>query len=122
MEAKETLRLTRARMRQVSDHAAPRRHVSAAAASTSAKTVEDHIVPVGIIHDWILEENPNEAMILRTVETHLAVAVITKEEDNRLNNAGLRQKMPENWAWGDDILARYTKCDIVLTHYGGTSR
>lgn len=39
----------------------------------------------------------------------IAVCVITKDEDNRLNI--FRDSMPDCWEWGDNIFARYEKIE-----------
>lgn len=44
----------------------------------------------------------------------VAVCIITKEEDDDLNKKGLRESMPDNWNWGDDIFARYTDTNIMI--------
>lgn len=44
----------------------------------------------------------------------VAVCIITKDEDDALNKAGLRESMPANWNWGDDIFARYTDTNIMI--------
>ena len=48
---------------------------------------------------------------------YLKLAVITHEEDARLNAAKLRQKMPDGWIWdlnNMDIFARYNAVNITL--------
>ena len=44
----------------------------------------------------------------------VAVCIITKDEDDALNKAGLRESMPANWNWGHDIFARYTYTKIMI--------
>lgn len=48
---------------------------------------------------------------------YLKLAVITHEEDTRLNAAKLRQKMPDGWIWdlnNMDMFARYNAVNIEL--------
>ena len=47
-----------------------------------------------------------------TAATRESVAVITKEENDRLNAAGLKQEMPKGWHLGDNPRARWSKVDI----------
>lgn len=41
-------------------------------------------------------------------------ALVTKEEDRKLNGAKLRNAMPSNRSFGGDILARYSAVGIEL--------
>lgn len=44
-----------------------------------------------------------------------SIALICKEEeDKKLNNAGLRQKMPKGWKIGDSEYARYQEVGIEI--------
>ena len=43
------------------------------------------------------------------------VAVLLRSEDQRLREAGLNGKMPENWKWGDAPLERYRSVGIELS-------
>ena len=40
--------------------------------------------------------------------------LLNSDDDEKLNKAGLRSKMPEGWKFGDDPFARYVKGGIDL--------
>jgi hypothetical protein len=67
----------------------------------------EHAVPRRvIIHHLLGLENPEEAVVGEVLHRFCVAVVITKEQDKRLNDAGLRQRMPVGWD-GADVWARY---------------
>jgi len=74
-------------------------------------TVE-HAVPVNVLFGLFWSAETPDAM--RAVVDAYAVAVVTKEEDERLNVAGIRETMPIGWQPGDDPLARWKMAGIEV--------
>jgi len=81
--------------------------------------VHEHVIPKGIVIERLLKlpnktaDSVNELMV-----KYCKGAVITKDEDARLNSLGLRSKMPTGWD-EKDVWARYRYAGIVLhTHAG----
>ena len=74
-------------------------------------TVE-HAVPVNVLFGLFWSAETPDAM--RAVVDAYAVAVVTKEEDERLNVAGIRETMPIGWQPGDDPLARWKMVGIEV--------
>lgn len=79
--------------------------------SDSTVTV-DHAIPVSILFDPFWHADTSDAM--RAVIDAYTVAVITRDENDRLNAAGLRQAMPIGWRFGDNPLARWKAVGIEV--------
>jgi hypothetical protein len=74
----------------------------------------DHAVPFKYLQDELLKLSDVTVTTVREVLNRYGVSVlITDEEDERLNKAGLRYKMPNGWD-GSDALARYKAIGIEL--------
>lgn len=78
--------------------------------------IGEHIVPVSVIIK-VLEDGDifDEGHIARTIEKLSVKAVITKDEDMLLKEAGLSNRMPVNWDIANGIKARYKTVGIELT-------
>ena len=85
--------------------------------------VKEHIVPLKVITNYLeelaLSGIPTLDRIKKVLHTYTIFGTITKEEDARLNKAGLRFKMPDsfydkNHEWHGDVLARYRTVGIVM--------
>ena len=65
----------------------------------------DHAIPVKILFSmfWHAETRHDMEAVIEAYE----VAVITKDENDRLNAAGWKQEMPDGWRPGDDPQARW---------------
>lgn len=87
--------------------------------SDSTVTV-DHAIPVSILFDPFWHAETPDAM--RAVIDAYVVAVITKDENNLLNAAGLRQAMPIGWQFGCDPRARWNAVGIDVSDADGASR
>ncbi len=74
----------------------------------------EHAVPAGIVRARLLEIEPTLNAVQQLLKSSGPVAMILRSEDEKLNKNGLRQKMPENWEWGADPLARYQKVEIQI--------
>ena len=82
----------------------------------------EHVIPAKVylerLKELYLETkgfNAEESLEqFKKYREQVAVCIITKDEDDALNKAGLRESMPDNWNWGDDIFARYTNTNIMI--------
>ena len=79
------------------------------------RLIVEHAVPLRVLRDVIQADSA-----LWQVERlrHFLLAnyrrgVLLKEEDRRLDQAGLKQVMPKTWAPGDDPFARYRKVGLA---------
>lgn len=79
--------------------------------SDSTVTV-DHAIPASILFGPFWHAETPDGM--QAIIDAYAVAVITKDENNRLNAVGLRQAMPVGWQFGDDPLTRWNKVGIEV--------
>ena len=74
----------------------------------------DHAVPFKYLQSELLRLSDVTVTAVREVlERHGGTVLITNEEDERLNKAGLRNTMPTGWD-GIDPLARYKAVSIEL--------
>ena len=74
-------------------------------------TVE-HAIPVKVMYGFFGKAQTDRDM-LKIIEAY-TVAVVTKEEDKRLTDAGLGSSMPEGWRLGEDPLARWSRVGIEV--------
>ncbi len=77
--------------------------------------VHEHVIPKSIIIQRLIALAPKATAgsVNELLTTYCKGAVITKEEDNRLNTKGLRSKMPAGWD-ETDVWARYTQAAINI--------
>ena len=77
------------------------------------KLVADPVIPVddqaAELVKIAAEGAPLSAVIAVSEGT---LAILTRDEAQMLRDEGLGNGMPEDWAWGDDVWARYRKCDV----------
>ena len=74
------------------------------------RLVKDHSVPINEIFDLFDRTNINRKHVEHTLLEFYRLGVITKDENENLNNEGLRSKMPEKW---DSVFARYEKIGLI---------
>lgn len=85
----------------------------------------EHVVPCVLIHNevirilldaGVLENEVSESVIQEIaslIESNLAIVLISREEQNRLDvELGLRTSMPKDWKFGDSIYARLDAAEI----------
>jgi hypothetical protein len=77
--------------------------------------IYEHAVPAGVLRAELLRANGNKHQVKEILQGAGPVAVLLREEDNRLQTAGLRSQMPSGWRLGDDPLARYHTVNIKLS-------
>ena len=81
----------------------------------TGKTVTvEHAIPVKVLFSLFWDVETPDGM--QAIIDAYAVAVVTKEEDERLNSDTdrLRDAMPSGWRFGDDPLARWNKVNIEV--------
>lgn len=78
--------------------------------------IYEHAVPAGVLRAELLEANGNTQRIKEILKGAGPVAVLLRDEDDRLRTAGLRSRMPQGWHVGEDPLARYHAVGIQLSH------
>lgn len=84
------------------------------------RLVKDHVIPLTWLRKVICEiPHVSIEAIEETLRRCYRVAIITKEEHDRLTAGGHRKAMPGNWNDGDDPFVRYRIADIQL--HGGQS-
>lgn len=78
--------------------------------------IYEHPVPVGIVREQLVHRNIITPAIVQKILSQMGpVYVLMRTENERLNMAKLRSKMPVGWSWGDDILSRYHHVEIIPT-------
>ena len=74
--------------------------------------IHEHVVPKKLMRESLMSlKNLSPESIHHYLETHCIGVVVTKEEDIKLNKAGLNSKMPVDWD-GKDVWARYQAVGI----------
>lgn len=96
----------------------PREHRSTQAARDALErgepVIHEHMVPRKILLDWLGEERPLHVVHEALVRLNRA-ALVTPEEDVKLNAAGLRERMPDGWSPTDGPCdARYLAVGVQL--------
>lgn len=83
--------------------------------------VKEHVIPLNIIVSFLSKIPINELSTLKVKEildSLLIYATITKEEDSKLNEVGLRNKMPDEYKTIEELKAnafeRYKTAKIEL--------
>ncbi len=75
----------------------------------------EHSFPLGLFAEKIFNlDTDNREAIGEIFNTCCRAAIVTREEDSKLNSAKLRSAMPTNWSFGEDIFARYSSVGIEL--------
>lgn len=87
-----------------------------ASGANSKDVIHEHVVPHSIVMNKLLEiENLTNENILSVLQKYYVICDITREEDQLLNNAKLRSKMPRDWnEESDSIFARYEAVGISV--------
>jgi len=77
--------------------------------------IHEHVIPHSIVMDKLLTLVPlTNDNILKMLKKYYVICAITKEEDKKLNAAGLRSKMPDGWKEDDSVFARYEEVGILV--------
>ena len=78
--------------------------------------IHEHVVPHLIVMDKLLSlDKLTNENIINVINKYYVICAITKEEDKKLNAAGLRSKMPKNWNdESGSVFARYETVGIDI--------
>ncbi|MCB9174015.1 MAG: hypothetical protein H6587_13155 [Flavobacteriales bacterium] len=79
----------------------------------------EHLIPKNLIRNSIESlKQPTPELILEVINNYEFAAIVTKEEDDKINKIGLRQKIPKGYtlenATEDLVLSRYIEAGIKL--------
>lgn len=91
-----------------------------ASKKTDKDLVHEHSVPKCVIAEKLDEmyekKLTSEDDVFELIDRFCHSVIVSKEEDVKLNKAGLRSKMPQSFSFaeGDDILGRYRAADIEV--------
>ncbi len=75
----------------------------------------EHVIPANVIGKAMIVSDREPETVRELLGNAGFVAVILPEENDQLNAAGLRSKMPQDWRIGDDPTARYRAVGIELS-------
>ena len=79
------------------------------------RLTHEHTIPLGLLAEKVFNLETDDREAIREIfSVHCRAALVTKEEDRKLNSAKLRSAMPSSWAFGGDILGRYSAVGIEL--------
>jgi hypothetical protein len=79
------------------------------------RLTHEHTIPLSLLAKEVLNfETDDRESIRKIFSIHCRAALVTKEEDRKLNSAKLRSAMPSSWSFGEEILARYSAVGIEL--------
>ena len=76
--------------------------------------IYEHAIPASVIRKLLCNCKKNE--FENIFNNAGIVALILKEEDKKLNQCGLKSKMPEKWKIGEDPKARYQYAGINISN------
>lgn len=78
------------------------------------EVIRDHVVPHKVLMDKFLGlEVLSKDSVWEVIKKYYIICSITREEDRKLNNEGLKSKMPEDWCENEEnLFARYEKVEI----------
>lgn len=85
--------------------------------NSQAQLIHEHVVPKKVLIGYLMEKTKLSAQeIYKFLEKFCIGVVITKDEDQKINNEGLRSKMPNDWDY-EDPWARYKGLNINITFF-----
>jgi hypothetical protein len=80
------------------------------------KTILEHSIPVSITKNYIISKEISQEDLRYILRNSGFVAILTREEDERLKKNGLSRKMPTDWSgFGDNSEKRYSFANITLS-------
>jgi hypothetical protein len=77
--------------------------------------IYEHPVPASVIRSEILSSASNRSRVREILSAETPVAVITREENKTLDSLKLKNKMPDDWRFGDSVWARYRVAGIIMS-------
>ena len=75
----------------------------------------EHVIPAAIVLKKLLASDRKPHTVRHLLRESGFVTVVLKDEDQLLNHAGLKAKMPDDWTWGGDPMSRYRAVGIELS-------
>ena len=79
-------------------------------------TILEHMIPASVIKKAIVDNRNDSEEIKRILSNSGFVIIATRAEDEKLKNAKLASKMPENWTgFGDKPEKRYEAAGIQIS-------
>jgi hypothetical protein len=79
------------------------------------RLTHEHTIPLALLTEKVLNlEAGDKEAITEIFKNYCRAAIITREEDRKLNSAKLRSAMPPERRGGEDIFARYSIVGIKL--------
>ncbi|MDP3713422.1 MAG: hypothetical protein Q8R60_13185 [Mycobacteriales bacterium] len=93
-------------------YTSPRWSVAASASPERVNITYEHVVPISRVREELLKGPQTDEAYVETMTRLLVMAVVTKEEDRRLSEAGLANKHPQDVI--TDVWARYQVVNIVM--------
>ena len=76
------------------------------------KLRHEHLVPCSILANIIVSEKANDKAIYEVLLKNGIRAIITKEEDIKIDKMNLKSNMPLSWRLGDNPFIRYTESNV----------
>lgn len=78
--------------------------------------IHEHVIPHRIVMKKLLDLHPlTDENIMFVLKRYYIICKITKEEDGRLSNVGLKKKMPPEWNEEDGcVFARYKHREVNI--------
>lgn len=77
--------------------------------------IYEHTIPAGVVRKQLLKNSGDQEKIKEILGRAGQVAVLLREEDEKIRKAGLTSRMPDGWRFGDDYLSRYRAVCIFLS-------
>lgn len=79
------------------------------------RLTHEHTIPLRLFAEKVLSLGTSDKEPIRELfNNYCRAAIVTREEDRKLDSAKLRSAMPPEWCFGEDILARYGVVGIEL--------
>jgi hypothetical protein len=78
-------------------------------------SVKEHLIPSNLFRKELVKMvKSNNFTNFDLYSNQMVQVILSYEDDIKLKQNGLNQKMPSNWKWGDDPWIRYTYAGIDL--------
>ena len=99
------------------------KNYSGVARDSDNALVFEHVIPAKVYLPELIKEYKEykennkefDLTAFRHFRNKVSVCIVTKQEDNRLNESGFREKMPDGWNWQTgNPFARYEAVEIKI--------
>ena len=78
--------------------------------------IYEHSIPSTVKRTELLKSNLSSGSIKNILQAG-GVALILREEDQKLKDLNLNSQMPQGWNFNDDYKVRYDAADIILSKH-----